>query len=798
MSPVGAVLWRSLRAHQVYGANTDVGKTIVSTVLCNAVQRLKSQDQAAFLKPVSTGPLDDADDRHIQRHAAGTLTKCLYQFDEPVSPHIAAQQKKFTIPRDDDIVASVHKTLSDWAGSGVNFALVETAGGVHSPGPNGNSQADLYRPLRLPIVLVADSRLGGISSSISAYESLLLRGYDVHSVLLFRDEYYKNHEYLLNYFQKKCIPLVPLPSPPPKPSVQDADSLARDEEAMTTYYGRVAQETDVASLLQQLSSKNAERIDRLESMASRAHDTIWYPFTQHHGMEAKDITPIDSAYDDYFQTFVGSDESQHENKLRATFDGSASWWTQGLGHGNPSLALSAAYAAGRYGHVMFPGNIHEPALSLAELLIESIGNPRLRKVFYTDNGSTGMEVAVKMGLRAACDRYGWDASQEQISILGLKGSYHGDTIGVMDCSEPSTFNKKVEWYRGRGYWFDFPQVKMSQGVWKVEIPENLRESLGSGLEFSSLDEIFDMEERLQSAAGKRYQDYIRNTIQDLVHQHRMKFGSLIMEPIILGAGGMLFCDPLFQRCLVEVVRGHPELFDTSAAKSAKDHPVATSWSGLPVIFDEVFTGLYRLGRKSSASFLQVDSDVSVNAKLLTGGLLPLCTTMASNEIFQAFSSPEKSDALLHGHSYTAHAVGCQVAVDSLQTMMQMENSGSWDGYRQDWKPTRSDSPATLSARDSPDVWSVWSHGLVSDLSHAPSVDGVFAIGTVLSISLKDVQGGGYTSTAARGLQQRLSTSDGEFNVHSRVLGNVLYLMSSVTSQPEAPRSIEGLLREALL
>ena len=247
--------------------------------------------------------------------------------------------------------------------------------------------------------------------------------------------------------------------------------------------------------------------------------------------------------------------------------------------------------------------------------------------------------------------------------------------------------------------------------------------------------------------------------------------------------------------------------------------MTTSWSGLPVIFDEVFTGLYRLGRKSSASFLQVNSDIAVNAKLLTGGLLPLCTTMASNEIFQAFSSPEKSDALLHGHSYTAHAVGCQVAVDSLQTMMRMENSGSWDGYRQDWKPTQSD----LGARDSLDVWSVWSHGLVNDLSHASSVDGVFAIGTVLSISLKDVQGGGksplwfhphsafsgltcdvstaqigYTSTAARGLQQRLSTTDGKFNVHSRVLGNVLYLMSSVTSQPEALRSIEGLLREALL
>ncbi|PWY78763.1 hypothetical protein BO83DRAFT_356128, partial [Aspergillus eucalypticola CBS 122712] len=142
MPPVGAALWRSLRAHQVYGANTDVGKTIVSTVLCNAIQRLNSQSPAAFLKPVSTGPLDDADDRHIRRYAPGTLTKCLYQFDEPVSPHIAAKQKQLTIPRDDDIITSVHQTLSDWAAKGIDFALVETAGGVHSPGPNGNSQAD--------------------------------------------------------------------------------------------------------------------------------------------------------------------------------------------------------------------------------------------------------------------------------------------------------------------------------------------------------------------------------------------------------------------------------------------------------------------------------------------------------------------------------------------------------------------------------------------------------------------------------------------------------------------------------
>lgn len=183
-----------------------------------------------------------------------------------------------------------------------------------------------------------------------------------------------------------------------------------------------------------------------------------------------------------------------------------------------------------------------------------------------------------------------------------------------------------------------------------------------------------------------------------------------------------------------MVRDHPELFSTNAP-APKQSP---SWSGLPIIFDEVFTGLYRLGRRTSASFLGVHPDVAVNAKLLTGGLVPLCTTVASEEIFDAFSSPEKSDALLHGHSYTAHAVGCTVAVDSLKTMAKLDTDGSWDAYRADW---RSSSPATAQA-STPDVWSVWSHGLLQDLSSAKSVESVFAIGTVLSISLRDAAGGG--------------------------------------------------------
>lgn len=272
-------------------------------------------------------------------------------------------------------------------------------------------------------------------------------------------------------------------------------------------------------------------------------------------------------------------------------------------------------------------------------------------------------------------------------------------------------------------------------------------------------------------------------------------------------------DPLFQRCLIDVVRSTPDLFGSTSVPTE----TTTNWAGLPVIFDEVFTGLYRLGRRTSASFLAVDADISVHAKLLTGGLIPLAVTLASKEIFDAFLSCEKSDALLHGHSYTAHPIGCHVAKTSLRMMMEMENRGDWNSFQKLWQTTRTSSKTTGHP-----VWSHWSLKLIQDLSYAKNVESVFAIGSVFSISLHDETGQtgelrangsaakrsqslismlGYTSTAAKGLQQKLALGESglaSFNVHSRVLGNVLYLMASMKSTPRDLSRIESLLRRALL
>jgi bifunctional dethiobiotin synthetase / adenosylmethionine---8-amino-7-oxononanoate aminotransferase len=432
-----------------------------------------------------------------------------------------------------------------------SVAIVETAGGVLSPAPSGSPQADLYRPLRLPVILVGDYHLGGIGTTTSVYEALRLRGYDVLLHMIFMEPEYMNSEYLESYFDDRGIPTLSLMKPP-KPA-QDQE---QDNDAMWSYYSNTSSMDKVHEHLERLLNKHKTRLEDLQSMPEKANKTIWYPFTQHKKLDSKDIMVIDSAYDDTFDVHVSSGPASTDSHLQPAFDASASWWTQGLGHGNPQLALAAAYAAGRYGHVMFAGTIHQPALDLAQSLLDGHENPNLAKVFYSDNGSTGVEVAVKMALRASCSRYKWDHHKDDIEILGLKGSYHGDTMGVMDCAEPSTYNEKVEWYEPKGCkfhvsisniivltsivdWFDYPKVQMVKGTWELSIPPELKERISSPPSFTSLSELFNTK-RFDSSSGlyKSYESSITSTLTSLRDSGR-KFGALILEPVVLGAGGMI-------------------------------------------------------------------------------------------------------------------------------------------------------------------------------------------------------------------------------------------------------------------
>ena len=275
----------------------------------------------------------------------------------------------------------------------------------------------------------------------------------------------------------------------------------------------------------------------------------------------------------------------------------------------------------------------------------------------------------------------------------------------------------------------------------------------------------------------------------------------------MGAGGMIFVDPLFQRVLVDSVRTSP-CFSRTIRKEG-------SWSGLPVIFDEVFVGLYRLGMESTTRVLGVHPDISVHAKILTGGLVPLAVTLASAPIFDAFRGDDKADALLHGHSYTAYPLGCEVANETLRIVAKMAAGAEWADAQAQWRAGE-DQPAH--------VWSFWAPEFVDALSKCGAVGEVMTLGTVLALKVAgDGQGTdagltlrarvlnflvkGYQSHSAQRLLEslRVAAEDADvdergvapFGINYRTLGNVAYFMLSLNTPPATIRHIEDRIWKTL-
>lgn len=304
-----------------------------------------------------------------------------------------------------------------------SLSIVETAGGVCSPMPSGSLQCDAYRILRLPIIFIGDGRLGGISTTLSSLESLESRGYDIDIILQFQGDL-ENHKYIRQKYPN--IPVITFP-PLPMPNSSEHDLIK-------WYLNESSEFVQLAKILIDLHEK---RLHLIKQQQQRSPQIFWWPFTQH--AHSTQCTVIDSAYGDFFT--VGASEVTGDRHY--VLDATSSWWTQSCGHGHPDLARSAAYAIGRYGHVLFPENTHELAFRLSEKLLDLSGGWASR-VFFSDDGSTALEIAIKMALRTASM---WQnvPDPKLLECIGLSGSYHGDTLGAMDLSDPNPFNSKTEW-----------------------------------------------------------------------------------------------------------------------------------------------------------------------------------------------------------------------------------------------------------------------------------------------------------------------------------------------------------------
>jgi dethiobiotin synthetase/adenosylmethionine--8-amino-7-oxononanoate aminotransferase len=862
----------------IWGSNTGVGKTLFSAGLADACRR--QEQSLLYLKPVQTGFPEDSDASYVAAvlgadganthythgpHAAELLknqpatqlsnfiesspeylVKTLFAWRDPVSPHIAVETEGRPVS-DTAIVASVAEHLNAFHG---RVSIIETAGGVGSPGPSGSLQSDILRPLLLPSILVGDGKLGGISATLTAYESLRMRGYDV-PVIVLMDPEGKNWKSIQRHVagEKKrngfgsgtlvlpfgaCKKMHP-ESPRTQLILNKNGKVDRYivEENLQRWLEENKDQFD--QLLAAAHDHHSHRLEKLQHAAEQAKDVFWWPFTQHGGL--KDINVVDSRAGEHYAVYSPAQDTSNKNnanakkdKLLFEYDGCASWWTQGMTQeALPAMARAVGYSTARYGHIIFPQTVHAPALELAQRAVDLVGKGWASRAFFTDNGSTAVEVALKMAFRKYAIDHNMIFNEEfllsspkqenkvegkvedhreqqpNFAVLGLQEAYHGDTLGAMDAVAPSVFNGPLQtpWFTGRGLFLDPPTVGLRKGVWQVTVPESLlvntRGSRGGStarteVTFESFDDVFSADARGNSELSKLYRSHIERYIDEYeastatIAKNNNKIAACIIEPVLQGAGGMRLIDPEFQRAMA------------AACKARK----------IPLILDEVFTGFWRLGESSAAAMLGVLPDIACYAKLLTGGVVPMALTLASDDVFQAFNGDSKAYALLHGHSYTAHPLGCAAAVQALETFTDphmnpnlctpevpnrclcssTSTSTTESGSNTVQEPLSSPCPGPCGK-----LRPLWDPARLQALSHHPKVDRIVSLGTVIAAELKTSaeNGGGYGSNAAAGVVAALRKR----GVFARPLGNVVYIMVTPMTKPEKCQDLLNALEDAL-
>ena len=284
---------------------------------------------------------------------------------------------------------------------------------------------------------------------------------------------------------------------------------------------------------------------------------------------------------------------------RELVDGIASWWTACHGYNHPHIVDAIRAQAAKMPHVMLGGLVHEQALTLAARLC-AIAPGAMARVFFSDSGSVAVEVAMKMATQYWLNRN----IRGRTKFLAFRGGYHGDTIATMAVCDPD---------------------EGMHGLFAGLLPEHYIADL-------------PRDERTSVA------------LDGFLERHAGELAGIIVEPLVQGAGGMLFHEEDVLRRL-----------RTAADKYE-----------LLLIFDEIFTGFGRTGTMFACEAAGVAPDIMTLGKGLTGGTLPLAATLATQKVFDAFWSDDPSHALMHGPTFMGNALACAAANASLD-LFEREN-----------------------------------------------------------------------------------------------------------------------------
>jgi adenosylmethionine---8-amino-7-oxononanoate aminotransferase len=318
---------------------------------------------------------------------------------------------------------------------------------------------------------------------------------------------------------------------------------------------------------------------------------VWHPCTQMKDHETVPMIPLRA----------GSGVWLEDQSGKRYIDGISSWWVNLFGHSNPRINAAVAAQLGRLEHAIFAGFTHEPAITLAEELVR-LAPPGLNRVFFADNGSAAIEVAVKMSFHF------WRNSGQhrKTRFITLSNSYHGETLGALAVGNVALYKSIYQ--------------PLLMDVISVPSPD-----------------AFEREPGVTEAEHARRMFAL---MENAIAENHGEVAAVIVEPLVQCAGGMRMYDPVYLELLREACTRH----------------------GVHLIADEIAVGFGRTGTLFACEQAGITPDYLCLSKGLTGGYLPLSVVLTRDAIYDAFYDEyTKLNAFLHSHSYTGNPLACAAA-----------------------------------------------------------------------------------------------------------------------------------------
>lgn len=569
----------------VLGTDTDAGKTYLTAAIATY---FKSQGQkVGVYKLLQTGAFM-RNGRWVSPdlETVGTLTGiseehlgCGGYFNLPASPHFAAEAEEKNI----DINALLDDARS--FASRYDFCIFEGCGGLMVPlDSKGIMLIDLVVALDYPVVFAAKSGVGTLNHSIMTLKIAGQYKLDIRGLYLCGFDYLPSEVSNLNTLRAMYSEL----------SIETFLKF-KMESSHQNWVAFVKENSTYFDSLKSCLVPKTDAFVEMEEWQKRDSATVWHPCSQMKDYESFKPIVIKRAKGAYLYDI-------NEN---AYLDAVSSWWVNLFGHGNSEINEVLTAQANQLEHVIFANFTHQPAIELAEALLKR-GGGKMSKVFYADNGSSAIEVALKMSFQ-----YCWQRGQvSRYKFAALSEAYHGETLGALGVGDLGLYSEVFK--------------PLMQNALRLSRPDCYR--CPFGLERDSCN-------------APCAQEAI-----DSLREHQNDLCALIIEPMIQCAAGMKIYSKVYLERLV------------AEAKKL----------GILIIADEIAVGFGRSGKFFAYEHAGIEPDFVCVSKGLTAGYLPLSAVMTTNEVYSAFYADySENKAFMHSHSYTGNPITCAVALKTL-------------------------------------------------------------------------------------------------------------------------------------